>query len=536
MALAGTLHAGCGLGGVRPSPLTGDLGGHREAALGHRVREPSPVPTGTVPPAWRQADVVIVGAGVAGLSAAWRLTRAGYTGRVLLLDLADPIGGTAFSGVADVGPYPWGAHYITLPGPEAIHVRAMLADFGVITGFDAEGRPAYDPLALCLAPEERLHELGHWIEGLWPTTLATAEDRRSHEAFLADVARWTTTRGADGRYAFAIPVAASSMDPAIRALARVSFGDWLRRQGYGGDVFRWWTEYACRDDYGMTLSETSAWAGLHYFASRRPDPAHARDLGTDVLTWPAGNGFLVDALARRSRATVVTGAVVLAVDADSGRVVCARGETVWELAAARIILAVPNRVASHLVRRVSPSDAPDAAPWRVAQLHVTRRPAARGVQTAWDSVIYGARSLGYVTSTHQDGAYRGPAVLTWYEALADVPPADGRLALLATDWTSEAERVIEDMAPSHGDLQECLTRLDIWHWGHGTVRPSLGLHDNDTLARLAAPMGRVAFAHTDLSGLSLFEEASWHGVHAAEETLAALGQSDNVSLTTAAPP
>ena len=31
---------------------------------------------------------------------------------------------------------------------------------------------------------------------------------------------------------------------------------------------RWWVDYACRDDYGMTLDQTSAWAGLFYFCSR----------------------------------------------------------------------------------------------------------------------------------------------------------------------------------------------------------------------------------------------------------------------------
>ena len=36
-------------------------------------------------------------------------------------------------------------------------------------------------------------------------------------------------------------------------------------------------------------------------------------------------------------------------------------------------------------------------------------------------------------------------------------------------------------------------------------------------------MGRVHFAHTDQSGMSLFEEAAWHGVRAGEAALDALG-------------
>ena len=41
--------------------------------------------------------------------------------------------------------------------------------------------------------------------------------------------------------------------------------------------------------------------------------------------------------------------------------------------------------------------------------------------------------------------------------------------------------------------------------------------------RMTRPLGRVHFAHTDLSGLALFEEAHDHGVRAAEEVLTALG-------------
>ena len=36
---------------------------------------------------------------------------------------------------------------------------------------------------------------------------------------------------------------------------------------------RWLADYACRDDYGLTAEQASAWAGLFYFASRLKGPA-----------------------------------------------------------------------------------------------------------------------------------------------------------------------------------------------------------------------------------------------------------------------
>jgi hypothetical protein len=44
---------------------------------------------------------------------------------------------------------------------------------------------------------------------------------------------------------------------------------------------------------------------------------------------------------------------------------------------------------------------------------------------------------------------------------------------------------------------------------------------SDSRAQLAAPLGRVRFAHTDLSGLALFEEAFDHGLRAARDVAAA---------------
>jgi monoamine oxidase len=66
--------------------------------------------------------------------------------------------------------------------------------------------------------------------------------------------------------------------------------------------------YACRDDYGSDYALVSAWAGLHYFASR---DGRAQDAESDqVLTWPEGNGWLTKRIRERMAARVETGALV----------------------------------------------------------------------------------------------------------------------------------------------------------------------------------------------------------------------------------
>ena len=49
--------------------------------------------------------------------------------------------------------------------------------------------------------------------------------------------------------------------------------------------------YCCRDDYGAGIEKISAWAGVHYFASRDGRASNAP--GYAVVTFPEGNGWFV---------------------------------------------------------------------------------------------------------------------------------------------------------------------------------------------------------------------------------------------------
>src|SRR5262245_2894405 len=63
-------------------------------ALGHRLRDATrPVPP---PDAWSTVPVLVVGGGVAGLAAAWRLRRANFHD-FILIELEQAPGGTARS-------------------------------------------------------------------------------------------------------------------------------------------------------------------------------------------------------------------------------------------------------------------------------------------------------------------------------------------------------------------------------------------------------------------------------------------------------
>src|SRR5689334_9306329 len=82
------------------------------AELGHILRENRifEVPHDN----WESKKIVIVGGGIAGLTAAWKLKRENFDDFVLL-ELEREMGGTARSGKGDPVAYPWGAHYLPVP-------------------------------------------------------------------------------------------------------------------------------------------------------------------------------------------------------------------------------------------------------------------------------------------------------------------------------------------------------------------------------------------------------------------------------------
>jgi NADPH-dependent 2,4-dienoyl-CoA reductase/sulfur reductase-like enzyme len=88
--------------------------------FGHRLRDGLRVEVS--PDAWSKVPLVIVGGGVAGLTAAWRLQKSGFKDFVLI-ELESAPGGTSRSGSNRLISFPWGAHYIPAPMKENAAAR-----------------------------------------------------------------------------------------------------------------------------------------------------------------------------------------------------------------------------------------------------------------------------------------------------------------------------------------------------------------------------------------------------------------------------
>ena len=459
--------------------------------MGHKLRDRAPFA-----PA-KQAiriPLVIVGGGIAGLSAAWRFDKRGFRDFVLL-EMQERAGGNARWGENEVSPYPWAAHYVPVPGKKAALVRELFEDLGVLRA------GVWDERHLCFSPQERLYLHGRWQEGIEPLTEATAQDREEFRRFAARAHEFRAT----GQ--FTIPM---EMGATPSPLDNLSMDDWLQQERFNSPSLHWYINYACRDDYGALAHDTSAWAGIHYFASREPEEK-------GPLTWPEGNGWITRRLLEKLGPYVRTGCMVHRITREGRKLRVSAGDI--DYTADCVIFAAPSFLASHVCE-----DAPPArlvySPWLTANLALDRLPAEHGFETAWDNVIYDSPALGYVVATHQSlRTHIDRTVWTFYWALAEGSPSENRALLLAKDWNYWKEAILTDLERAHPDIRQCVSRIDILRLGHAMARPVPGFLGSEQRRRLTESSGNLLFANSDLSGFSIFEEAQYRGVKAAERAL-----------------
>ncbi len=518
----------------------------RGHALRERLQQGLPLPA---PARTHRVQVVVAGGGIAALAAARALQRAGVSD-VALLELEDQPGGNSRAGMVGGLPCPLGAHYLPVPGDDAPEVQELLEALGVRER--RAGRWHYQDAYLCFSPQERLFIHGEWVEGLLPTHDVADRTLAQYQRFAQLVS------GAMRAQRFSMPVVRSwdrnnGLAPTHQALDAITFDTWLAQHQLDDAHLRWYLDYACLDDFGAGCAHVSAWAGLHYFASRHgfQAPGAHDEPPESVLTWPQGNGWLAAQLAAPAQQAgwLHTGHTVLQIAEGP------RGVTVdtWNTAAHRMerwqaahcIVALPTFIAARVVQNppdflLAAVNALDWAPWTVTNIHIreplTDRP---GAELAWDNVLYDDvqnGGLGYVNAGHQrlNAQQPLPTVLTCYRALGGVgaaqTPRAARQQLHSQSWEHLRDQTLATLARAHADIYEKTTRVEVMRYGHAMAIPKPGAQTvlsqigrwrtagaRQQLSNMQHPTpatSRLHFAHSDWSGYSVFEEAYTRGWHA----------------------
>lgn len=485
--------------------------------LGHRLWAkdfPKPTEVITVP-------YLIIGGGISGLSAARQLSQKGITD-FLVIEMENRAGGNASNGENKYSKYPLGAHYLPLPNPHDRELIRFLHESKIITGFDANGLPVFDEEQLSFDPQERLYYRNAWQEDLVPRYGNTPEQDARIAAFFAEMKRFREGRAENGRFWFDLPVAHAAPNAEVKELDKLTMKQWMNNNGFTEESLQEYVDYCCRDDYGLDIAGVSAWAGIHYFAARK-NSVYNKD---SVLTWPEGNSRLASHLKQYTKDKLLlnylaysvkpegNGVTVLAYNADKKHSV--------RIQADKVIMATPQFVNQYIINgRKGFTKSFTYAPWMLATLTLRDLPSDGSYPLCWDNVIYKGKGLGYIYDQQQTvNQLNDRIVITYYYSFPDIDTKKSRKELYRRNAAYWKEFVLADLEKAHPNLRDYCDEIEVCRLGHGMISPVPGFVTSAYKQQAALPIdNKIFFAHSDLTGISVFEEAFHQGITAVNQML-----------------
>tara|TARA_B110001454_G_scaffold28073_1_gene27471 strand:+ start:73815 stop:75443 length:1629 start_codon:yes stop_codon:yes gene_type:complete len=474
-----------------------------------------------------EIPTLIVGGGMTGLLTGYYLKQAGFN-NFKILEMNSNAGGNSAYGQNEVSKFPWGAHYIPLPNTENKQLLEFFKDMGLASNKSPGGGLEFNEEYLCQDPQERLFIKGEWQESILPMKGIMKGDEDQLKRFHDLVYDYKFKKGNDGKYAFTIPLMESSQDPQFLKLDQISFADFLKDQGFTSEVVTWYMNYCTLDDYGMGIDTASAWSGLHYFCSRRPNGQYDDH---QIMTWPEGNGWVLQKLTEYLKDHIQTNCAVMKIRPEGDGVIKSHvfnfeTKELAECKSKYLIFSSPQFLAPYLFedgKNLPNVTSDDYYSWLIANVTVKLKP-EEFQNLHWDNVRYQSSSLGYIHARHQElrGSFDGTTVLTLYWPLYDknLTATEIRKKVSELGWKQWAPRVESELEAMHPGISSLIQSMDIKIYGHAMIGPRVGrIKSVFTQSWKSQAKHGIYFAHTDNSGMSLFEEAHYWGHRVAQEIL-----------------
>ncbi|MCR4032502.1 MULTISPECIES: NAD(P)/FAD-dependent oxidoreductase [Flavobacterium] len=487
--------------------------------LGHRLWiKDFPKPTKQI-----EIPYLIVGGGISGLSAARQFQKRGISD-FLILELENHLGGNSSNGENKYSKYPLGAHYLPLPNFQDKELLQFLEEEKIILGYNEKGFPIFDELQLTFAPDERLFYKNNWQEGVVPKEGNLISDDLEFNKFFKQMDVFRISRGEDQRYLFDIPMYLSSKDEKTRSLDKITMKQWFLDNHFTSEPLFNYIDYCCKDDFGLGIEYVSAWAGIHYFAGRKQDSTPEKH--DSVLTWAEGNSRLANHLKKYTTDKSLKNHLVYEVKIENQKVVAKAFDdatkTSVEILADKVIMASPQFVNQYLIpdRKTFTKDF-HYTPWLLATLIVNDLSDNFSFSLSWDNVIYDAKGLGYVYDQHQTvNQVQDKKVITYYYSFSSRDLKKTRKELYKKDKEYWKQFVLNDLKIAHPDIEEYTEDIEVFLLGHGMISPAPGFIFGEAKKQAKQNIEKkIYFAHTDLSGISIFEEAFHQGINIVNEIL-----------------
>jgi hypothetical protein len=155
------------------------------------------------------------------------------------------------------------------------------------------------------------------------------------------------------------------------------------------------------------------------------------------------------------------------------------------------------------------------APWLLATLVVSDLADNGSYPLCWDNVMYGAKGLGYIYDQHQSlQQVQSKKVITYYYSFSSSDVKKSRKDLYYKKSAHWKQLVFDDLKMAHPNIESVTEEINIHLLGHGMISPVPGFIFGTAKKEASQNIdGKIFFAHSDLSGISIFEEAFHQGIN-----------------------
>ena len=414
------------------------------------------------PAASSRHDVVIVGGGVSGLAAAYRLQQRDF----LLLEKEPHWGGNAYEMEYAGNAYCTGSAFLT----KDEYTHHFAKEIGLT------------PLPVNSPDGTIVH--GEFVPDTWGEGL----DKLPYSASVREAFK-----------KFKQEMAAINVDKRTQELYNKPLSDFLK--GYPAELKEWWDTFG-PSNWGATSEETAAGLAI---ANLQEMTAESRT--DDRYTWPGGLGALTkklaDILQAKHKERMLTGATIVAVvpEKEEVQVTYMRGGELKTVAAKAVIMATPKFITRRIVEGL-PEKQSDAMkqiryiPYPVVNLIFDKPVFNHGYDTWCPGNTFTDVVVADWVVQKQPGYRQKFNILTCYTPMRE----DDRGYLLTEGGCRKiAENVLTDFQKLMPGLNVDPIEVHIFRRGHPMYMTRPGLYTQvQPLTR--APMDRVFFANTDSEG------------------------------------